>query len=35
MDFIIEQLITWWQFTVFGILVIAGYIANLFGVDQD
>jgi len=35
MDFIIEQLVTWWQFTVVGILIIVGFIANLFGVDQD
>ena len=35
MDFIIEQLITWWQFTVVGILIIIGFIINLFGVDQD
>lgn len=34
-DFIIEQLITWWQFTVVGVLIIIGYVANLFGVDQD
>ena len=35
MDFIIEQLVTWWQFTVVGVLIIVGFIANLFGVDQD
>lgn len=35
MDFIIEQLVTWWQFTVVGVLIIIGFIANLFGVDQD
>jgi len=35
MDFIIEQLVTWWQFTAVGILIIVGFIANLFGVDQD
>jgi len=34
-DFIIEQLMTWWQFTVVGVLIIVGYIINLFGVDQD
>ena len=34
MDFIIEQLTTWWQFTVVGILIIIGWIANMFGVDQ-
>ena len=35
MDFIIEQLVTWWQFTVVGILIIIGWVANMFGVDQD
>jgi hypothetical protein len=35
MDFIVDQLITWWQFTIFGILVIVGFIANKLGVDQD
>lgn len=35
MDFIIEQLITWWQFTVLGVLIIMGWIINLMGVDQD
>jgi len=34
MDFILEQLVTWWQFTVVGILIIIGFIANLFGVDN-
>jgi hypothetical protein len=35
MNFIIEQLITWWQFTVVGVLIIIGWIINLMGVDQD
>ena len=30
MDFILEQLVTWWQFTVVGILIIIGYIINFF-----
>jgi len=34
MDFIIEQLVTWWQFTVVGILIIIGWVINLFGVDN-
>ena len=34
MDFVIEQLTTWWQFTVVGILIIIGWVANMFGVDQ-
>tara|TARA_B100001093_G_C26440292_1_gene847792 strand:- start:76 stop:669 length:594 start_codon:yes stop_codon:yes gene_type:complete len=35
MSFIIDQLITWWQFTVVGILIIIGWIINRLGVDQD
>lgn len=35
MGFIVDQLVTWWQFTVVGILIILGFIINLFGVDQD
>ena len=35
MSFIIEQLITWWQFTVVGILIIIGWLINRLGVDQD
>lgn len=35
MEFIIEQLLTWWQFTVVGILILIGFIINLLGVDQD
>ncbi len=35
MSFIIDQLITWWQFTVVGILIIIGWIINKLGVDQD
>lgn len=35
MSFIIDQLITWWQFTVVGVLIIIGFIINLFGVDND
>lgn len=35
MDFIVEQLITWWQFTLVGVLIIIGFIVNLFGVDQE
>ena len=34
MDFILEQLVTWWQFTLVGILVILGWVVNLFGVDN-
>lgn len=35
MDLIIEQLATWWQFTLVGILILIGFIINLFGVDQE
>ena len=35
MDFIIDQLLTWWQFTLVGILIIIGWIANRMGVDCD
>ena len=35
MDFIIDQLVTWWQFTIVGILIIIGWIINWLGVDQD
>lgn len=35
MSFIIDQLITWWQFTVVGILIIIGWIINRLGVDQN
>jgi hypothetical protein len=33
-NFILDQLIVWWQFTLVGVLIIIGWIANLFGVDQ-
>ena len=35
MDFIIDQLVTWWQFTVVGILIIIGWIANKIGIDCE
>lgn len=34
-QFIVDQLYTWWQFTIVGILILVGWIANMFGVDQD
>ena len=34
MEFILDQLVTWWQFTVVGILIIIGFIVNMFGVDS-
>lgn len=35
MEFIIDQLLTFWQFTVVGVLIIIGFIVNAFGVDQE
>ena len=35
MDFLIDQLTTWWQFTVVGVLIIIGWLINRLGVDQD
>lgn len=35
MELIIEQLINFWQFTVAGVLILLGFVANLFGVDAD
>lgn len=35
METVIDILMSYWQFTVVGILVIIGWIANLFGVDND
>ena len=33
-DIIIDLAMTWWQFTVVGILIAIGFIINLFGVDN-
>jgi len=35
LDFLIEQAIVWWQFTTVAILILIGWIINLFGIDQD
>jgi len=35
MEFIIDQLYSFWQFTIVGVLILIGWIANLFGIDQD
>jgi hypothetical protein len=35
MDYILDQLITWWQFTVVGVLIIIGWLINRLGVDQE
>ena len=33
-NFILEQMMTWWQFTVVGCLVVIGWLVNLCGVDN-
>ena len=35
MDMVLDLLVTWWQFTVVGVLIIIGFIINLFGVDNE
>jgi hypothetical protein len=35
MDMILDLMITWWQFTVVGILILVGLVVNLLGVDND
>ena len=35
MDFIIDQLVTWWQFTIVGILIIIGWIINKLGEERN
>ena len=35
MEFVVDQLVTWWQFTVVGVLILIGWVANMFGVDQE
>ena len=34
-NFILEQLMTWWQFTIVGVLIIIGWLANRMGIDCD
>jgi len=34
METITDLMIVWWEFTVVGILILVGWIINLFGVDQ-
>lgn len=34
MDFILDQLLTWWQFTIVGCLILIGLIVNLFDNDK-
>ena len=33
-DIAIDLAVTWWQFTVVGILIAVGFIINMFGVDN-
>ena len=33
-DMIIDLAMTWWQFTVVAILIVIGFIINMFGVDN-
>jgi len=35
MEFIIDQLLNYWMFTAVAVLILIGWVANLFGVDQD
>ena len=35
MEFLIEQAVTWWQFTTVAVLILVGFVINLFGVDND
>ena len=35
MEMIIDLAVTWWQFTVVGILIVIGFIINMFGVDNE
>lgn len=34
MDFILDQLVTWWQFTIVGCLILIGLVVNLFDNDK-
>ena len=34
-DFILDQMMTWWQFTVVAILIIIGFIINIFDKKVD
>jgi len=34
MDFIVDQAVMWWQITTVIILILIGWVINLFGVDQ-
>ena len=34
-QFVIDQLVSYWQFALVGILIIVGWVVNMFGVDAD
>ena len=35
MEMVLDLMITWWQFTIVGALILVGVVVNLFGVDND
>jgi hypothetical protein len=35
MEIILDLMITWWQFTIVGALILVGLCVNMFGVDND
>ena len=35
MEYILQLMIEWWQFTTVAVLILIGFTANLFGVDND
>lgn len=35
MEFVLDLMLTWWQFTIVGALILVGVVVNLFGVDND
>lgn len=35
LDLILEQLLNYWMFTAVTVIILIGWVANLFGVDQD
>lgn len=34
MEFVLEQLASFWQYTVVGVIILIGWVANLFGIDN-
>ena len=35
MEYILQLMIEWWQFTTVAVLILIGFIVNMFGVDND